>query len=589
MQTILSGILTVGGNLAGADGERSMDAKRRVILDIACAITEQLPAESLLTIFSTIIVPVLSEPTLEQRLLQKKSYKLLYSMMEHRLRDLLPILSQIMELLKASQQHVTVSGLKMRVKCLSWAVDAYKMFDPENIKNFIEQIIGEVILFAREHSSDARETAMGILEKMQRYLESGGFGSATLLRMCAAGLTGRSTMLISSTMVSMAKIISVSVETLPNQDIASVVRLASRLLEHSATEVRSACALLLRMLMKLTHKFQKVNAALEASLPSICSAIAVATSQPNTASTTRNMMRVLLGRCIKCFGYDNVEKVFPTGSQRFLQYTSKMLKKEDRKERREQDKAHQQPNGAGGAAFNELFRGTLTQNAEADEDGNDLLQDGALNNMVAYKPAARNRFGNDNDDKEDDRDRMCLVSEDGKLKVITKEERDRALDQGKRQAMAERLLRKGANLSANNLNETGKRDRERDGDVEDYENEQLMLRYGSKRDDETVRRQMAEKGITDAPATVSKAFQRKREEAREEKRLRFEKDIRKGEEFEGRKGALGDVKKGTVDPYAYVPLDRRFMNKRHRQHAVGRFKAVLQKGNLKGGKAVSKQ
>ena len=589
MQTILSGILAVGGNL---DGDKTMNAKRRVILDIACAITEQLPAESLLAIFNGIIAPVLSEPTLEQRLLQKKSYKLLFSMMEHRLKDLVPIMSQIMDLLRAGQQHVTVSGLKMRVKCLSWAVDAYKMFDPEGIKAFIQQMVGEVILFAREHSSGARETAMEILEKMQRYLESGGYGAATLLHMVLAGLSGRSSMLVASTLVSMAKVISVSMESLPQSDVTGSVSVAARLLEHSASEVRSAAALLLRMLLKLTHKFQKAQIAVEAALPRICEAIAVTTSQAYTASTTRNMMRIVLSRCIRSFGYEKIESVFPTGSQRFLQYTNKMLKKEDRKERREQEKSLQGPDGSGAAskaAFNELFRGTLAQNAEADEDGEDLLEDGALNNMVAYKPAANNWLGKD-DDKEDDRDRMCLVSEGGKLRVISKDERDRALEQAKRQAMADKLLRKGATIAADSLNETGKRGRDRDDDVEDFENEQLILRYGQSRDDETVKRQMAAKGIVDAPGkNLAKAFQEKREAAREEKRARFERDIRKGEEFEGRKGALGDVKKGTVDPYAYVPLDRRFMNKRHRKHAVGRFKAVITKGNLKGGKARTKQ
>eukprot|EP00758_Cryptobia_borreli_P002057 Tbor_TRINITY_DN2749_c0_g1::TRINITY_DN2749_c0_g1_i1::g.15213::m.15213/K14794/RRP12; ribosomal RNA-processing protein 12 len=615
LQSILQSILQVGGDITesiattsslpmeGA-GDTSIMSKRRVILDITSVLVKQLPTESIIIIYDKIVEPVLKMSNMEHRLLQKKAYKLLYAIFEHRLKDMLHVVPRMIDLLASGQQNVTVSSLKMRVKCLSWAIDVYKMYNPDHIKEFIQGTVGEVILFSREHSSGARAMAMEVLEKMGRYLESSGEGSGALLHMVLAGLSGKTGMLVASTIVAMAKVVSFSAERLSQKDITGAVGVVSRLLTHSSTEVRNSSALFLRMMFKLAKKCDKASAALESALPRILEGVAVVTSQPICPSAARTTMRVILEKCIKKFSFDRVEAFFPVGSHRFLLYANRMLKKEERKEKREINAA---ANQAERNYFEEMFMGGIkvatgagaeerhgndengTQEYDNEDEGTttDLLQDGALNNFVAHRPAAHRHKEHDLDN-EDPNDRMTLVMEGDKIRILPKDVREKELAIERRQLLADKLMKKGASIAANRLNVDalgGKRGRD---EVQDFENEELLLRHGKVSDMEFVANQMKDKGINPSSAAHEKkvsAFIQEKEELRAAKKARFEKDIRKGDEFKARGNALGDVKKGGVDPYAYVPLDRRFMNKRHRQHAVKRLESVLHKGNSKGFKA----
>eukprot|EP00658_Telonema_sp_P-2_P081207 TRINITY_DN8270_c0_g1_i3.p1 TRINITY_DN8270_c0_g1~~TRINITY_DN8270_c0_g1_i3.p1 ORF type:complete len:1124 (-),score=391.12 TRINITY_DN8270_c0_g1_i3:77-3448(-) len=677
METILGGILAVSDNIAS---DKTFTAKRRVILDITCALVKQLPTEDLMMVLNRIVDPVLSDTSIEQRLLQKKAYKLLYSIFELRLKDVINELPRIIALLSAGQQHVTVSSLKMRVRCLAWAVDAYKMHNPDGMLDCIRGALGEVILYSKEQSKGARELAMEILEKMQRYCESSGAGAGWLLHQCVGGLSGRTGMLMAGSIVAMAKVLSSALERLPQSDVTGAVGVVSRLVDHTIVEVRNSAVLFLRMIFKLAKKNALAKNALDGVLPRICDAVAVVTSQPFCPSTTRNTMRILIEKCITHFGLEEVEAVFPVGSKRFLVYAHKMLKKTHRKEekhileknsfqelfmregvsmganadfdedeldeeekfaqeRRRQrvrdsnadDESEEEENAARGGNNNKPNRPRRNQNGDEDEDANnDLLREGALSSFVGRKSAGGRGggaggglFGRDDDDDTNDardRDTMIMVTDPktGKFRVIPKVEREKEVESERRHALAERLVKRGANLTPGNLNEAaagsvlpigGKRGR--DGEVQDYENDEIILRYGKGADDKRVQAHLAAQnrgagsnaaalaaaqtfsssqtaggGRSGAVAYAKAQFLAKQQEKRDIKRSRFEDDIKKGEEYEGNNNSgLGDVKRGGIDPYAYVPLDRRFMNKRHRVHGVRRFESVVNKGNLKGGKA----
>ncbi|CCW67833.1 unnamed protein product [Phytomonas sp. Hart1] len=74
----------------------------------------------------------------------------------------------------------------MRIRCLSWALDACKMFYPQDLILTIRTTVGEVILFSFE-------LAMDILEKIQ----SIWWGPVnTLLHLVIAGLTGKSSAMV---------------------------------------------------------------------------------------------------------------------------------------------------------------------------------------------------------------------------------------------------------------------------------------------------------------------------------------------------------------------------------------------------------
>lgn len=602
MQTILKSILDVGETIGEAEGENNaqVTSHRRVVLDIACAICAQLSVEHLHKVFETIVEPVLSDPSPNSRILQKKAYKLLYAMFEHRIKDMYPLFARVMGLLAVGQQHVTVSGLKMRIRCVSWALDACKMYYPDSIVPAIKSAVGEVVLFSRERSSGARDMAMEVLDKMQRYMVAAGCSHNTLLHIVLAGLSGKTGMLVSCTVVCLAKLVYMSFESLSHGDLEGTVSMCFQLMESAIPEIRTAAATFARMVLKLMKRSVPVANAVRGALPKILMAIALVTSQTRVSSSVRVMMRVLLEKCIKRFGFDSVDSLFPLGSKRFLIYTNKMLRREEKKEEREMKKrAEAQKN-----EFSDLFLGAMKAN-NGGEDG-DLLEGGALTQFVATRSALPfNGNRGDDDDAEDD---MCLVMESDKIRIMSKLEKKREDDYRKNKMIADRLLRRAGGVmnprqmaTSDEHQEKRKRGRD-DGDnatAQDLENDELVLRYGDKINESSVKAAASQfnRGRVEgdasagarpgarpgAPSSHTVKLRDQKQQRKELARERVQEDIRLGDEFSSGKGQ-GDVKRGSLDPFAYVPLNRRFMNKRHSRQAVQRFEAVSTK-TFKGNKA----
>ncbi|KAG5495228.1 hypothetical protein JKF63_02283 [Porcisia hertigi] len=603
MTTILEGILNVsshiseqtGSNASGSKAKNApLTSKRRVILDVACAVVPQLSSEHVMTLFQDIIEPVLMDPAPESRLLQKKAYKLLYAMFEHRIKDMFPVLQRILGLLSISRQHVTISGLKMRIRCLSWALDACKIYSPDELLSTIRSLVGEVVLFSRERSSETRAMSMEVLEKMQRYMTTAGAPVNALLHMVIAGLSGKTSMMISSAVVCMAKVVYLTHNELPEADLHAAMTVGFHLMESKEVEVRTAAAIFARMALKLAKRSLSVKAAVAKALPKLLYAIALVTSQPSVASNTRMQLRVLLEKCLKRFPIEQIEPIFPLGSKNFLRYTQKMMKREEKKTERELKKRKEKQH----SDFDKLFLGAAMNAGREEAAEEDLLEAGALSSFVAKHAApvfqgfggATVGGGDDVDDKDDEYDNMVLEFQtDGKLRIISKEEK-RAEDAHKtRQAMAERLMRRSSGLvTASALNDEansrpGKRSRAED---EDFENEELTLRYGSRVTEDAAQKATevyrAGRGVVGRSALQVSRLRDQNAMKREMKRQRVEEDIRKGDEFLGT--GDGDVKRGNLDPFAYVPLNRRYMNRRNAHHAVHRFQVVANK-HLKGNKA----
>ncbi|EAN79222.1 hypothetical protein, conserved [Trypanosoma brucei brucei TREU927] len=603
MQVILKGILDVGANIAHKQqllqekaeergdkvvkkaGYAPLTGKRRMILDIACAVVEQLEKEHLVKLFDDIIEPVLMDPAPESRLLQKKAYKLLYSMFEFRSKDIFPLFTRISGILSVGRQNVTISGIKMRLRCIVWALDACKMFYPDHVTTMIRAIVGETITLSRERSSEVRTLSMDLLEKMHRYLIGAGNPVNTLLHLVLAGFSGKTTWMISSTLVAMAKIVSVAHEELPEKDLDAAVALGIRMMESTALDVRSAAAMFVRMLLKMMKRSRRVGAAVEKSISKLMLAIALTTSQPRVSSNTRLQMRVILEKCIKRFGYERLEPTFPIGSKNFLRYTQKMMKREQKKEERELRKRTEERKNE----FDRLFLGAGMKAGTEDDAERDLLQAGGLTSFVsAYASPSFNAGsagrGYNGDEDDDELDNMHIEFQEGKLHIMTAEEKRKQDDRRRREEMAKKLLRSRNGLvHADALNEgavaqRGKRTR---NDVEDFENDELLLRYGDKINNEGAA--AAARRVVGPGVNQVERLREQKQEKRELKRARVEADIIRGDEFKGT--GEGDVRRGGLAPYAYVPLNRQYMNRRHQREAIQRLEVVAQRSNLKGNKA----
>jgi hypothetical protein len=107
-------------------------------------------------------------------------------------------------------------------------------------------------------------------------------------------------------------------------------------------------------------------------------------------------------------------------------------------------------------------------------------------------------------------------------------------------------------------------------EIDEEEHEHRNSRAGDARAAEEVEEE-EEDDVRRAPEHIV----RKREAKRARTEHLLYGDIQSGQEFRGRKGAQGDVvKRNKQEPFAYVPLNTHFLNKRLQKKAQSRFERV---------------
>jgi ribosomal RNA-processing protein 12 len=197
---------------------------------------------------------------------------------------------------------------------------------------------------------------------------------------------------------------------------------------------------------------------------------------------------------------------------------------------------------------------------------------------------------------------LAVDNEKGTIRVMSIADHKKELAVRQRRELADRLLTQARelkkarpSLNPRDFNMADSRLPEKTAEAEDFENEEMLRMYGKRGRDEH-----SDEELIDGPAKTktggedgakpTAATVRDRERilaVRERKRRRLEDDIKTGEEFASVHGS-GDIKRGNVDPFAYVPLNRAMLNKRNANLRLKRYEAVSTK-NKKGGKARMEQ
>ena len=636
MKTILDGILSVAANVSsqvvssGAAGEGpKMNEKRRFVLDLAGEVIPQLPTEHVIALLEQVVIPVLEETddvpagtdddqalSVRQqirqvdRAMQKKCYRLLKDMFQHRLSDMMPQLGRVERLLIAGQVPCLAGSLKLRLACLGWLVDAVKMYRPAALGSEIGHVIAEVVLCVKERSNAVRETAMDLLGKFHGYLSNQPGGATPLLHHVVAGLAAKTPMMLAASVTALAKILWCGVEVFAPGDVATAIGMILPLAAHAAPEVRASAALFIRAMLKLATRAQTVHAALQAGLPHMTRSIALVVSQPHVTSSTRVAMRQLTERLIKAFGESAVEAEFPLGSKRFFHYVAKQLRRTGRVKAADATEAADTSLLQLRARRMERVarRGGDDVPVDGDESDEDELaelkqqnRNGAARGHPAAASSERKAAPLDDDDG------LVVNDGSGRIRILTVQQKRAEDDERSRKAQAARLFadakRRGMarpSLGIDDINETHRKRSRTDAAV-DYENDELIRLHGG--DSGSGAQPAPSRGpamfgtpaggstsgggdgsLAGRPSRVTQQRRAAVVENRAAKKRRVESDIKTGEQFASKGTHGGDVKKGTQDPFAYVPLNRRFLNKRNRAVAKFRFKAVAAP-TLKGDKA----
>eukprot|EP00759_Apiculatamorpha_spiralis_P041671 PhF_6_TR40213/c0_g1_i2/m.59720/K14794/RRP12; ribosomal RNA-processing protein 12 len=501
---------TVNQNMASPTSEEHMQALVHVAICIAATLPPGVADQWAVNTLEAI-------PKAAAQSLEKQYYHLLAELLRGgKVQE--STVGRVVEFLLESQGTAHPPSRKFRVQLMTTLIEETPIND---VPMLAQSLTPEIIICAKESSTRTRTGALKLVQKIAKRI-----GAHEYLRVLQVGLAAKAPLVISGTLIAVAKLIWLHHNALPDSVHGVVQQVVSTFIRHPATEVRNAAFSFLRMLIKVSFRDNRLFRLLEQNLKGYLDAAFHWVAGDKVSSSTRQLVRVIMEKFIKRFGADRVLDTLPPAAARYGKYVVKMM------ERRERIAEAMRGRGAGG---DEEFDKYFFENDERglalkeDDEVADLAEPSVLRNMTLVK-----REGNQvvEDDEDDDEEFDVLVDDQGRVVVKPKD------------------LSKGGNNNNKGMGSASPEKRTRENDDND--------------DDDERGYRVA---TPNQPVSQRKIVKAKRV------KITTMAPMHTGDEFKS-KSAGGDMKKpNRPDPYAYVPLDRKFLNKRNKH--VGKERLTL--------------
>ncbi|KAJ9443739.1 Ribosomal RNA-processing protein 12 [Diplonema papillatum] len=538
--------------------------RNHVMMDIGCVIAEYLDADAL-SILMDVISPLLIDES-SDALLQKKSYKALARICKTRGADIGDQLDRIVQLLAESQKRCSAASKRERIQCMVHVAILHRdSNEVEQLKAFVDGTVSEVMLALKEVNTRTRDAAFMCLSMYAELVQVNTFTNTVL-----AGFAGTTPAIVSATIVTLSKLLHEFHESMDYKLKETVIKACLMLIKHKSNEIKNAAMSFTRLVLKLVSEREDIKAIMEQNLQLVVDGCLAWTSQKQTPGNTRRNVQLILERCIKRFGYEYMLSLFPEEHRKYLEYIEKERRKEIKKAIKERE-ARRNPGAAAAGAgarrskFNELFYGVQKKRKvksevlamPGDETEMDLLDGDVVKRLVGHKAhtALDVRVNNAKEDG------MRVSSVNGQIVVQT----DADYRRDRRQQLLERKVGEMEGTHRGAFEELGLTKRKRRRDEEQPLDDDVNMFEGGAR------------AAAEEFKKLQDALRGKKERPKDgiSKRRRVDTDVRAGAHFKA-KGSSGDVKKGAVEPFAYVPLNAKFLNKRHRMKSIARVGAVAE-------------
>ena len=500
--------------------------------------------------------------------LQKRAYRLLLALLGsqrpilaegRRLEGLLGLLSG------GALMNCAPASRALRLRCLSRLVGCLDCVGREDHRALLPSLLGETVLCTKDSNGGARNAAYAFLGALAR--ASGDVPA--FVAAAAGGLSATTPQMVSASALALARLLfdygrspDATTDALARdaEEAAAVRGVAPVLLDAAlellrgnsggSREVAKAALALVRVCVGAMAPED-----LERKLHRTVEALMVWTAEKDRRSHLRTIIKRILAKLCRRFGYRRVAEMVPEGDQPLLSYMEKMARREQAKKEKRREARRERLEGRGGG------------DADGDEEDDELQW-----------------FDSDDED------------EDGA--------------QGKAGAGGGRMLRSDAELMGGALGElksaVAREMDDGDGDDDDgaaleFDGEGRMVVPDDDDDDGAPDDDSAPSGFVDPRAGVVSYRDRKKRrrqddddeaDGAEEPRAtsRRQKDRARdrrsdaagrhsGDRYKSKKGGGDALRKGQkFEPYAYIPLDpKSLQGKKNRKagHAVKEFSGVV--------------
>uniref|UniRef100_K3WEP6 Uncharacterized protein n=1 Tax=Globisporangium ultimum (strain ATCC 200006 / CBS 805.95 / DAOM BR144) TaxID=431595 RepID=K3WEP6_GLOUD len=464
--------------------------------------------------------------------MQKRSYAVLVSICDNHPSFMTTEanLKDMTESICESLLTCSIPAKKMRLRCLVHLINAMVEAPQDvNVDNLIPNLVGEIILCTKEANGKAREAAFELLVAMAHLMKAKHpeHGLMEYLQMVLGGLAARTPHMRSASVVCLSRLVFEfgREEAVIQAAMPQLLKTVLMLLHEKAREVIKSVIGFMKLGIAMLPKDQ-----LREFLPDITNGLLVWIGE--SKNRFRAKTRIILIKLCRKYGYDEVAELVPEEDRALIKHIKKTKEREDKK-KAEGPYANKKDASKGDGTFEEFM-------ADSDDEGDDEDGDHAMGGEVQAALKRKKDLHRKNKNKvirEDDDDIVDFLDSNAAVKNVYSaygDDDNSDDDEDFQMSKDGRLIIPDKDAKM--------------GDDDDSEDEELI-----KMD---VASQLEKMGLHHRDGSKSK---RKRD------------DGDAGKEYRAKK-AGGDIKKkGKLEPYAYIPLDPKFMAKRNKRNAVDRY------------------
>ncbi|CAK1541827.1 unnamed protein product [Leptosia nina] len=486
---------------------------------------------------------------------------------------------KIKQLLVTSLSKVADSSKAPRLRCIEHFINM-SASNLNSESKILKSAIAEAVICTKDINSKCRQCAFNLINTVGNVLKSRDGGMTAFIEMLESGLTAPLPRIVSATIRAIASALFNFSEEMGLETVQS-------LLEKMAAEMLNANREVVAGAMSFLKVYTKVipKDALSGSLPLIFKTLS--SMQDDCKRHTRTEIGYFLSRMVRKFGAETIQKLIPREDEVMLRRLRNIRKIDNRKKKMKDGSRGQDSDSETDIAVKGVSK-TLDDILKDSDSELEGLEDEPRPKVKAKKGRTQAWIQDDPEnivDLADVSSSRKITATDPKQKKSIEEKKQKKKDGSFRTAADGRLIITDEDFADDDDERKPSGDIDPDTDDTDDEREEKpskLLKTGAKRRyDDILSVKSGKTNRSRAPtATVAskykaggKGIHRPLDAAASATSV--------GTEYRSKK-AKGDIKKkGKPDPYAYLPLSRKNLNKRKKAVTSHQFKGIV-KSKTKG-------
>ncbi|XP_022831509.1 RRP12-like protein isoform X1 [Spodoptera litura] len=499
---------------------------------------------------------------------------------------------KIKKLLMSSLNKVADSSKAARLRCIEHLINTTPFLNAES--KLLKSAIAESVICTKDINSKCRQCAFNLINSVGTVLKSQEGGMQAFVNMLTSGLSAPLPRIVSATLRAIASALFNFSEDMGLETVQGLLETVVEHMTNNNREIVAACMSFLKVYTKVLP-----TDVLAGSLPVIFKSLS--TMPEDCKRHSRLEIGYFLTKMMRKFGADTVEKLIPPTDEVMLRRLRNIRKMDNRKKRQKENQNDQSddsdtdmPIKGTSKTLEDILKDSDSEMEFLDEE--DDKPRPKVKKMTKAKGKNQAWIEDDPDNIVDLADvsasRKITATDPSRKQKASEVKAQKKKDGGFKTAPDGRLIiTDDAFENDDDDNDTPRPSGDIDTDTDDTDAEEedskpsKLLKPGAKRRYDDILSLKSGKSSRSRASTVTVGSKYKAGGKGIHRPLGSAASVASGAGSEYRaKKAKGDVKKqGKHDPYAYLPLSRKNLNKRKKAQTSKQFKGVV-KSKTKLGK-----